>query len=361
MQSEVGDRPARSAGDESMSGGPIWGRVEEIVAGARSVDALRLHGVELIAARFRRRRGLLVPDGLRADEQSAGIKALAAPVLLNRVRAAYDGALVLMKGPEIGAHYPALALRPFCDLDFLVDDPDAAHRALVAAGFLEVDDPAKYDGVHHLRPLVWPGLPLFIELHREPNLPVWLAPPDRAELLELTETSATGVPGVLAPVPGAHAVLLAAHSWAHAPLRRLLDLIDVTIALEHERDRELAWQLAQRWKLGRIWRTTITAADALLGNAGTAPALAIWARHLASVRERTVLETHLTRWAGPVCGLPRTRLRAVSGATRIFSDAARPKGGEHWADALRRTRLAIADARRPQSQHDEIKEARNFK
>ena len=69
----------------------------------------------------------------------------------------------------------------------------------------------------------------------------WIA----AELLELTQPSATGVPGLLAPVPAAHAVLLAAHSWAHAPLRRLLDLIDVTVAVEHDRDRALAGELAQ--------------------------------------------------------------------------------------------------------------------
>ena len=112
-----------------------------------------------------------MPEELRVDEQIAAIKALAVPVLLKRVRDAYDGPLVLMKGPEVGAHYPAPAVRPFCDLDFLVDDPAAAHRAMVAAGFLEVGDAARYDGAHHLRPLAWPGLPLFIELHREANRP----------------------------------------------------------------------------------------------------------------------------------------------------------------------------------------------
>ena len=48
--------------------------------------------------------------------------------------------LILMKGPEAAARYPDPALRPFCDLDFLVDDPAAAHRALMAAGFVEVGD-----------------------------------------------------------------------------------------------------------------------------------------------------------------------------------------------------------------------------
>ena len=107
-----------------------------------------------------------------------------------------------------------------------------------------------------------------IELHREANRPVWLAAPDPDELLELTRASATGVAGLSAPVPAAHAVLLAAHSWAHEPLRRLLDLIDVTVVLEDEDDRRRARELAFRWGLGRVWRTTIAAADALLGRLG---------------------------------------------------------------------------------------------
>ncbi len=358
MATLVGDGPVAVA-DVGLSQRAMWARVEEIIGAARSIDALRHHGVELIAAGLWRRQGLPVPAELRADEQSAAIKGLAVPFLLKRVRDAYDGPLVLMKGPEVGAHYPAPAVRPFCDLDFLVDDPNVAHREMIAAGFLEVGDASRYDGAHHLRPLAWPGLPLFIELHREANHPVWIVPPDRGELLELAQPSATGIEGLLAPTPPAHAVLLAAHSWAHAPLRRLLDLIDVLLVLEHDQDRGVARSLACQWGLGRVWSTTIAAADALLGRADSGPALAIWARHLAAVRERTVLETHLTRWAGPMCGLPRTRFRAVASATRMFTEAARPRGGERWADAMRRTQLAIIDAPRPQSQHDLIKEARN--
>jgi hypothetical protein len=337
--------------------GEIWRRVEEIVCAARSVDSLRQHGVELIAARAWRQQGRLIPRELGVDERLAAIRTLCVPVLLRRIRAAYDGTLILMKGPEAAARYPDPALRPFCDLDFLVDEPAAAHRALVACGFVELGDAARYERVHHLRPLALPDLPIVIELHREANRPLWLAPPDTAELLELTRPSATGVEGVLGPIPAAHAVLLAAHSWAHEPLRRLLDLIDVTVVMENESDRQLARELAFRWGLGRVWRTTTAAADALLGLSGSVPALRTWARHLAEVRERSVFETHLTRWAGPVCGLPYKRLRALRGATRIFTDAARPRGNESWSDAMRRTRLAIADAPRPQSEHELIREA----
>lgn len=339
------------------SGGEIWQRVEQIVCAARSIDALRQHGVELIAARAWRQQGRFVPKELGVDERLAAIRTLCVPVLLKRVRAAYDGALILMKGPEVGARYPDPALRPFCDLDFLVDDPVVAHRALTACGFVGLGDAARYERVHHLRPLALPDLPIVIELHREANRPAWLTPPDTAELLELTRPSATGVEGLLGPIPAAHAVLLAAHSWAHEPLRRVLDLIDVAVVVENEADRQLAREIAFRWGLGRVWRTTSAAADALLGLSDPVPALRTWARHLPAVRERSVFETHLTRWAGPVCGLPYKRLRAFSGATRIFTDAARPRGDESWSDAMKRTRLAIADAPRPQSEHQLIREA----
>jgi len=152
---------------------PMWDRVEDMVCSSWSVDALRHHGVELIAARGWRRRGRPVPEELNVDERIAAIRTLGVPVLLERVRAAYDGTLVLMKGPEAAALYPDPALRPYCDLDFLGDDPEAARAALMASGFVETDDAARYEGTHHLRPLVWPAVPLLIELHREPNRQGW--------------------------------------------------------------------------------------------------------------------------------------------------------------------------------------------
>ena len=212
----------------AVVGDAVWERVERMVCATRCVDALRHHGAQLIAARAWRKRGYSVPDELHTEERIATIRALAVPVLLKRIRGAYDGTLILMKGPEVAARYPDPAMRPFLDLDFLVDDPPAAHRALMASGFLEVGEPDRYEGAHHLRPLAWPELPLVIELHREPNRPVWLAAPDPDELLELTRPSATGVAGLSAPVPAAHAVLLAAHGWAHEPLRRLLAWKHVT-------------------------------------------------------------------------------------------------------------------------------------
>ena len=137
--------------------------------------------------------------------------------------------------------------------------PSADGRGIRGGG-----EPARYEGAHHLRPLAWPALPIAVEFHHEPNRPNWLAPPQTAELLELTRPSSTEIGGLLGPIPAAHAVLLAGHSWAHEPLGRLLDLIDVIVVLESEHDRRLARDLALRWGLGRVWRTTIGAADALL-------------------------------------------------------------------------------------------------
>jgi Uncharacterised nucleotidyltransferase len=339
------------------TGGVLWERIDEIVDGAASVRALRMHGVELMAARAFRARGREVPAELLADERGAAMMAMAAPVLLGRARAAYDGSLVLMKGPEVAACYPDPAVRPFRDLDLLVDDAEAAQRALVAAGFVEVGDPANYEGIHHLRPLAWPDLPLAIELHRETNHPTWIRLPVTAELLEMTQPSATDVAGLLAPVPAAHALLLAAHGWAHQPLRRLLDLIDVAVVLGEE-DRRLAVELARRWGLERMWRTTIAATDALLRGRGRALSLRVWGRHLASVRERTVLETHLARWADPACGWPQAGARPLGAALITFIGAAQPRGAERWTDAVGRTSLAVANAFRAQSRHDRIRELR---
>ena len=64
--------------------------------------------------------------------------------ILGKARCAYGGALMLMKGPEVAAHYPLPSDRPFRDLDLLVEYPAAAHRALIGAGFVQVADPALY-------------------------------------------------------------------------------------------------------------------------------------------------------------------------------------------------------------------------
>ncbi|MGH3625900.1 MAG: nucleotidyltransferase family protein [Sciscionella sp.] len=194
----------------------------------------------------------MVPDELLQDERQAAIMALAVPVVLERVCDAYQGLVVLMKGPEAAAHYPSTRLRPFRDLDLLVDDPDQAHRALRLAGFIDVGDPLRYVGVHHLAPLGWPGLPLAVELHRELNHPRWLPAPAAHDLFQMTRPSATGANGLRGPVPAAHAVLLALHSWAHAPLRRILDLIDVSTSASRSVGRRTGHSRSS-WHSAGLW------------------------------------------------------------------------------------------------------------
>ena len=65
--------------------------------------------------------------------------------------------------------------------------------------------------------------------------------------LSLAVPSATGINGLLAPSPAAHALLLAAHAWAHHPLGRIGDLIDVAAVLPAD-ERPAAAALAQRWE-----------------------------------------------------------------------------------------------------------------
>ena len=177
---------------------------------APDTAALRAHRLDPIAVRRWRARGRHVPAGLRADEHRAAIMALAVPLLVARARAAYGGSLMLMKGPEAAAHREDPATRYFRDLDFLVDDPPAAQRALVAHGFIEGGNPEDYEQAQHLRPLAWPGVPLVVELHRRPNCPQWLTPPPSHELFRGAAPSRTGVEGAPAPSPA-----IMRSSWLH--------------------------------------------------------------------------------------------------------------------------------------------------
>ena len=132
-----------------------------------------------------------------------------------------------MKGPEVGARYPDPALRPCKDLDLLVENPIGVQRALRAAGFVPTGTPHLYEGIHHLRPLYLPGLPVTIEVHARPKWPDHMTAPPAAELIEAAVPSTLGVPGLLTLPVAHHAVVLAAHAWAHDPLACAGRLIDV--------------------------------------------------------------------------------------------------------------------------------------
>ena len=327
----------------------LWARAEGLVGRAPTVQSLLAHRLHLMAARVWRSRGWTVPGVLEAEERRAGMIAMPAHPLLARARAAYGGQLMLMKGAEVAAHYLHPSDRFFCDLDLLADDAPAAQRALIEAGFVQCGDPVAYEHEQHLCPLVWPGIPLFIEVHRRPNSPAWLPAPPVEEILDLSVPSATGVGGLLAPDPAAHALLLVAHGWAaHAPLARLADLIDVAALLPDDQRRR-ADELARRWGWEGMWRVAASAGDAVLNDSAWPASLSVWARHLRGVRDRTVLEDHIARIAAPTAALPASRapatlVHALKGATTRDQD-------ELWSQKLRRTCLAVAHAFMARSRH----------
>jgi hypothetical protein len=329
----------------------LAGVIERLVDTAPSLEALRKHRLHLAAARLWRSRGREVPADFVADERAAAVRAMFARRILGKVRSAYGGDLMLLKGPEVAAHYPVPSDRAFRDLDLLVEDPAAAHRALLGAGFVQVADPALFGGYHHhLTPLMWPGAPLVVEVHRRPSRPEWLEPVPGESMFRVAVPSATGLPGLLAPEPAAHAVLVVAHAWKHDPLGNLGQLLDAA-ALLASTDYRRADAFARAWGWERMWHTTRGVMDAVLTEKRRGLASKLWARHLLDVRERVVLENHITRLAAPVWSLPASGVpQAVAGALR---DTAAREPDENRMTKLRRSCLAVAHAFTPRSEHEQ--------
>jgi hypothetical protein len=311
--------------------------------------------VELLEARRRQVAGLELGSDLIADQTRVAVDEMAALPLLSRARSAWSGPLMLLKGPEVALDYGASGLRSYGDLDLLTDDAEAAQTALLAAGFEEVFDPGVYEGIHHLRPLWWPGLPLVIELHTRVNWPAGIPGPSTSELLEAAVPSRLGVEGLTTLPAAHHTLVLAAHAWAHQPLGRLGNLIDVAVTLCRTDPDEVS-ALARRWGCSRMWRTTHAAVRAVLEGEGHSAGVAVWARHLAQVRERTVLEWHVKDLLAPVWGLPPRRAVGALGAELLAT--AGLDGSESWRAKLSRVRLAMGNAGLARSEHNLALEAR---
>jgi Uncharacterised nucleotidyltransferase len=327
----------------------LWASVDRLVDRTPTTADVRSHRLEPLAARRLRVSGRDVPEELLAEERSAAVGTLAAPVLLERVRAACDGPLLLFKGPEAAARYPDPALRQFKDLDLLVPDADAVQQALIAAGFQPIGEPSLYVGIHHLRPLALRGFPLAIEVHSQPKWPANLRPPSTEELYASAGPTILGVRGMLAPSPAHHALLLAGHSWAHEPLRRLRDLVDIAAMIQGLDHFELS-RLAMAWKVERLWATTVAAIAALFYKGRFPLALRLWARNLLKARERTVLENHLERILSNFWILPAPD--ALGELVSILAQEVRPAPGEGWADKRSRSGRALRNALRRRSEHE---------
>lgn len=327
----------------------LWAAASRLIDRAPSLDALRAHRLQFLALGLWLEQARPVPESLLDEARSAAVMTVAAPALLKRARDAYDGRLMLMKGAEVAAAYPDPSMRYFRDLDLVAEDAPAAQHALIKAGFAQVQSSHDFSADDHLCPLVWPGLPLLVEVHRQPSSPTYLATPSAEEVLSLAVSSATGVDGLLAPSPAAHAVLLVAHSWTHLPLGRVSDLLDV-LAVLPDSERADADALAHQWGWEHMWRSTTAAADALFnGGRPTAP-LRTWARHLIEVREPSVLASHLSQLLAPVVALEPAR--AAHGINWAVRELLGPGPDERWRTKLHRTTRALSNPLQRKSQHD---------
>ena len=305
------------------------------------------HGLGPMAARRRRALGREVPADLLRQERATRVARQLARTLLERVRPAVDGRLLLFKGPEVAVLYPGGA-RLYKDVDLLASDALATQEALLAAGFVELEDEEEFEGIHHLAPLGWPGLPLKLEIHERPKWPRGLPLPPLGELFDESVPATIGVDGIDAPAPRHHVLLLARHAWGHEPLRTMRDLIDVAATAEGL-DLDAVAKTADAWGIGRMWRTTYAAADWLV-HGGTPPlAVRLWARYLLTLREPTVAEGHVARWLSSFWLLP-PGAAVVSSAGALAGDL-RPVHGETWGSKLRRTGRSLKNALTPKSKY----------
>ncbi len=327
----------------------VFTRLDELLARAPALEDLEHHRVQLLDARRRRALGLDLPPRMLAAERMAAAGSLAVHPLLARVRGAIDGPMLLVKGAAVAHHYPDVAMRSFGDLDLITADAERSQRQLLAAGFELCGEAWVYEGIHHLRPLRVPELPLVVELHQAPKWVDGLEPPSVDELLELGVPAPQFGDGVLVLPPAPHALLLAAHTWGHYPLTPLRDLLDIAL-VAGEADPDMLEHLADSWALGRVWRSTRQAIEFLFGDARRPASMRLWARHLSEVRERTVLEAHLQRWLAGFWALPQHR--ATGRLRKQIANDLRPNRDERWIAKLGRTRRAIRNAFVRKSHHD---------
>lgn len=334
---------------ESIFVGYPWEGVARLLDRAPRVEDLRAHRLQLLGAARLRERGLAVASELRDDARMAHLSHLGAHAILHRIRDLCAGPVLVLKGPEIAASYPAPALRPFVDVDLLVPDAEAVYRTLLDAGFRSIGPDLDWSSLHHLSQLSAPDLPVVIEVHRRPRWIDGMPAPGVDELFEHAVPSATGIPGLLAPAPEMHAVLLLANAWSGRPLERIGDLVDLTVVAGGPRRAKTA-ELASRFGLGRAWSASIEASDALFLGRPATRALRTWARNLPEARARTVLGSHLVRLLGPFAGLPIRP--AARNAARALAATLGPQEGETWADKLARMRIAFRNAFRARTEHE---------
>lgn len=344
MTSSSTTEPAdEDAGMPTTAPVALWDSVDRLIDQA-SVDGILYHKLGPLAADRWKRLGRPLSPALQYEQRAAALNIPLAVQLMQRLRERCDGPLVLLKGPEVARLYPGNARR-FSDIDLLTGDADAVSRSLIDAGFVESPEENEVPtavGHHHLPPVVWPTIPLCVELHTRFNWPEDAAQPSVDEIVEASAPWSSGVEGILVPAAAHHSLILVAHAWQHEPLQTLRDLIDVA-AVSGQVDESDLDRLAADWGIGRTWQTTRKAIEALFyGRPRTVP-LHSWARHLEPVRARTVLDDHLQRWLSAFWELPPGP--ALSRAAGAVRDDIRPLPGELRRNKLARVITATRDMR----------------
>lgn len=332
-----------------MFTGYPWASLPPLLDRAPSAADVRAHRLELLHAALLRERGSSVPSELARRVRTAQLATLSAIALLGRIRELCAGPILIFKGPEVAAHYPARGLRMFGDLDLLVPDAHEIQATLLAAGFTPVGEQQDWDALHHLQRLASPDGLFAVEIHKRPKWLMGADAPSIGDLLADAVPSATGVDGVLAPSPPVHAVLLAAHAWAERPLGCIGDLLDVEIVTGE--DREKAGRLAEELGVGRVWDATTAASAALFRERTPAWPLRTWARHLRAARGQTVIESHLERVLAPFAAL--APVPALGDAARAFRRTVRPRRDEGWRAKLGRVRRAFRHAFVRRAEHEQ--------
>jgi hypothetical protein len=343
-----------------------WPTVDRLLA-RLDVEATCEQRLGPLAAYRRRMLGQEVPEQLRREERAAATANLVAPALLARARDAYDGTLVVLKGPELASRYPGRARR-FADLDLLAADAEEAQAALLAAGFqLQDRDAAAARGLnatpgwpppgydeernphYHMHPLEWPGLGLRIEVHKQVRWPPGLTAPRPAEIFEAATPGSLGIEGLLVPDPSHHAVLMSAHAWGEVAMRHIRELMDVFVFVDVA-GRDAPARLAERWGFRRGWETTLSVADWLLLEEPEPVAVKLWARYLRGLREPTVIEMHVQEWLAPFwMAPPRAAARCTVAA--LARDVL-PAPEQTWAEKARQIVRALLHPFSPRTEHD---------
>jgi Uncharacterised nucleotidyltransferase len=339
-QSGVGPRERGTPIDTAS----LWARVDS-VADRMDVPALLAHGIAPLAARRWRDLGRELPEALRQAEWAAKMVMRLTIPLLERARAAYPGRILVLKGPEIAALYPP-GRRLFRDFDLLVEDAEAAQRALKSVGF--VDAPGEEPSLNHLTPLIWPGVDLRIEIHSRPNWPRYMNRPEGVvrTMFDRAVRSRVSVEGLEAPCAAHQVLLVGAHCWKDLPLATAREVIDVSV-LAAQADPEEIESLARTWQMERLWHATMATASWFVDGGRPPLANRLWARSLPGYRDATVFERHASRVLAPFW-LFRPG-RAVTVAAREVARDLRPARGETWRGKARRTVQVAANPSRKRS------------